>query len=83
MNFFGNLIGHAVEVDGKKRVAQEPSIKDLIWRNMYRNLESMNGQIGVFKLTSRNVCPLFGRRNLLTNMLMMMKRSLRNLEKLL
>jgi hypothetical protein len=67
MNYFGTLIGHAVEKVGKKKAAQKLIIMDLILTSIRRNQENMSGLIGESKSSSRKQSPLFGKRNLINN----------------
>lgn len=81
-NYFGSLIGLAVEKAGKKKGAPELSTEGNSLKTIRRLLESTNGLTGECKLISRKLILISGKPNLTSSTILMMKLSLRNSKRL-
>jgi len=71
MSSFGNPIGLAAEKDGRKKDALRLITEESLWMSICRTQESISGQIGESRRTSRRQCPHFGKRRLMNNIITM------------
>lgn len=83
MNYFGNLIGLAVDKVGKKKAVLELSTEVYFQMSTLKSHVSMSGQTGECKPTSKRQFHTYGKRRSQINIRMTMRLFSRNSERLL